>query len=121
MNKNLQVITERLTTLKKELSVAAFASKCKIAQPMMDRYVKGENSPSAEKIIQICVACGCSADWLLGLSDNQSNTNACMDYTNPQYTRGMKKQIRMFKQKAETAVAQATALLKTVEEIEQGL
>jgi transcriptional regulator with XRE-family HTH domain len=69
MNKNLEVLTERLTTLKRELSVAAFASKCNIAQPMMDRYIKGDNVPSAEKIKQICVACGCSADWLLGLSD----------------------------------------------------
>lgn len=69
MNKNLDVLVERLTTLKKELSVAEFAAKCRIAQPMMDRYIKGKNAPSAEKIILICMACGCSSDWLLGLSD----------------------------------------------------
>jgi len=121
MNKNFSALADRLATLKKELSVAAFAAKCKVPQPMMDRYIKGENAPSAEKIILICVACGCSADWLLGLSDVQGNTKSFIADTNPQYASGMKKQIRQFRQKAELAVAQATELLKTVEEIEEGL
>ena len=114
-------MVERLITLKKELSVAAFAAKCKVPQPMMDRYIKGENAPSAEKIILICVACECSADWLLGLSNVRTNTSSCDNNTNSLPIGGMKKQIRVFRQKAEKAVEQASAFLKTVEEIEQGL
>lgn len=121
MKKNIEGLAARLETLRKDMSASAFAAKCKIPQPMMDRYLKGENAPSAEKVIQICMTCECSADWLLGLSCADAYTDSCGGNTNSQYTRSMKKQIRQFKQKAELAVAQATAFLKTVEEIEEGL
>ena len=121
MNKNLSMMVARLTTLKGSQNVSAFATKCGIAQPMMDRYLKGENTPSGEKIIQICIKNSCSADWLLGLSDVRSNSNSCSTDKNLSHENGMKKQVRYFKQKAEKAVEQATAFLKTVEEIEQGL
>lgn len=121
MNKNLSMMVARLATLKGAQTVSAFASKCEIAQPMMDRYLKGENTPSGEKIIQICIKNGCSADWLLGLSDCRSITDSSKHNTNSLNENGMKKQVRYFKQKAEKAVEQATAFLKTVEEIEQGL
>ena len=121
MNKNLSLTVARLSALKGAQSVSAFASKCAIAQPMMDRYLKGENTPSGEKIIQICIKNSCSADWLLGLSDVRSPSESCSGDTNSSYENGMKKQVRFFKQKAEKAVEQATAFLKTVEEIERGL
>lgn len=116
MNKNLQVITERLTTLKKELSVAAFASKCKIAQPMMDRYVKGENAPSAEKIIQICIACGCSADWLLGLTDDRGgNIGVAISHN------GVRQKVAELKADAEGIAAAANELLSRIDKMEKGL
>jgi len=121
MNKNLSLLVARLSILRGNANVSAFAAKCEIAQPMMDRYLKGENTPSAEKVIQICIKCGCSADWLLGLSEVRDTTKSCLDETNSLYSNGMKKQIRFFKQKAEKAVSQAAELLKTVEEIEKGL
>ena len=121
MKKNIAGLAERLEMLKKGLSATAFAAKCEIPQAMMDRYLKGENSPSAEKVIQICVACGCSSDWLLGLSCGKDNTKTCDSNTNTQHINGMKRRIRVFKQKAELAVEQANVFLKTVEEIEEGL
>ena len=69
MKKVLSQLVSRLATLKGSQSGSAFAAQCEIAQPMMDRYLKGENAPSSEKLMQICVKTGCSADWLLGLSD----------------------------------------------------
>jgi len=118
MKKNIEGLAERLKMLKNDLSATSFAAKCEIPQAMMDRYLKGENSPSAEKVIQICVACGCSSDWLLGLSSDSDNTNSFGNNTNPQRLNGMKRRIRVFKQKAELAAEQANAFLKTVEEIE---
>lgn len=69
MNNFFDRVVSRLLTLKGDMNVSRFAEHCGIAQPLMDRYIKGVNLPSLDKVIQICLKCGCSSDWLLGLSD----------------------------------------------------
>ena len=69
MNNFFDRVVSRLLTLKGDMNVSRFAEHCGIAQPLMDRYIKGVNLPSLDKVIQICIKSGCSADWLLGLSD----------------------------------------------------
>lgn len=83
MKEKIIGLSGRLELLRNSLSASAFAAKCGIPQPMMDRYMKGENAPSAEKVIQICVACSCSADWLLGLDGASGYTNECESSTKP--------------------------------------
>ncbi len=121
MNKNLSLMIARLAILKGSQSVSAFASKCEIAQPMMDRYLKGENTPSGEKIIQICIKNGCSADWLLGLSDIRNHSEVYSSDTDSSQGSSIKKQVRSFRQKAEKVVAKANELLASVDEMERGL
>jgi transcriptional regulator with XRE-family HTH domain len=49
--------------------VSEFARFCGLNQQTVDRYVKGERSPNGAGLSAIAVACGVSADWLLGISD----------------------------------------------------
>ena len=51
------------------MSVSAFARHIGIPQKTLDSCIKGERKPSVEIVMHICTRCGCSADWLLGLSD----------------------------------------------------
>lgn len=108
---------------KRDLSVYAFAKMLKIPQPTTDAYINGKRKPSLDFVFRVCMACGCSADYILGLTDNyECNINKPRENVLPHsYAQGMKKQIRVFKEKAEVAVKQATEFLKTVEEIEEGL
>ena len=45
------------------------AALCDMKQPMYARYESGVTIPSAELIFRLCVAFGCTSDYLLGLSD----------------------------------------------------
>lgn len=67
--KNEKKITSRLRELKGEMSVTAFAKKCGIKQPIVDRYFNRGYEPKLEQMAMICRVHGCSLDWLAGLSD----------------------------------------------------
>lgn len=67
--KNEKKITSRLRELKGEMSVTAFAKKCGIKQPIVDRYFNRGYEPKLEQLTMICRAHGCSLDWLAGISD----------------------------------------------------
>ena len=67
--KNEKKITARLRELKGEMSVTAFAKKCGIKQPIVDRYFNRGYEPKLEQMIMICRVHGCSLDWLAGVSD----------------------------------------------------
>ena len=67
--KNEKKITARLRILKGEMSVTAFAKKCGIKQPIVDRYFNRGYEPKLEQMIMICRVHGCSLDWLAGVSE----------------------------------------------------
>lgn len=67
--KHEKKITSRLRELKGEMSVSAFAKKCGIKQPIVDRYFNRGYEPKLEQLTMICRVHGCSLDWLAGISD----------------------------------------------------
>ncbi len=62
---------ERLVELRGESTQADFAGKVGLDPAKLCSYETGASSPSADAIIKICKATGCSADWLLGLSKSK--------------------------------------------------
>ena len=51
-------------------AVTTFARRVGLHQAAIDRYIKGLREPNAGALRTISLACGVSADWLLGLSDS---------------------------------------------------
>lgn len=48
--------------------------EAQISQRQLYRIRKGTSEPTASMIIKLCIALGCSADELLGLKENPSET-----------------------------------------------
>ena len=65
-------IPERLAELRGRLSHNQFARKIGIKQNTYSSWESGEKDPSMNSIMQISIACGVSADWLLGLSNERT-------------------------------------------------
>ena len=63
-----QTLANRIRQLRGDRTQAEMAKKCGIKQQMWARYESGITTPGAEALIAICIACGESADWLLGIS-----------------------------------------------------
>lgn len=74
--KNVKKITARLLELKGDMGTAAFARKCGIKQPVMDRYLRNGYEPKIEQMMLICRVHGCSMDWLTGMTDSRSGSDA---------------------------------------------
>ena len=72
MCKKFSVTISRMKSLQGNMSVAAFARYIGIQQKTLDSCIKGERKPSVEIVMHICARCDCSADWLLGLSDERN-------------------------------------------------
>lgn len=49
-----------------------FGKRMGISRPTVALYLSGKRTPEPEILYRICKACGCSSDWLLGLSDVRS-------------------------------------------------
>lgn len=62
----------RLRELRGNLTQQQIAEKVGLKQQNWARYESGQVVPGAEALRQICVSCGVSADWLLGLPGAQS-------------------------------------------------
>ena len=73
------VFSSRLKTLIGDESVSSFARKAGLKQASVDRYVRGVHAPNAEAICTIATRFGVSADWLLGLSENQNGEGGDSD------------------------------------------
>ena len=82
--KNKKKITSRLWELKGDMGTAAFARKCGIKQPVMDRYLRNGYEPKIDQMILICNANHCSLDWLVGLSDTKLTTSITTLHTVPE-------------------------------------
>lgn len=62
---------EKLRTLRGSQSKQEFCQKLGISYSAYSRYESGERSPDWDSIIKICTIINVSADWLLGLRDDQ--------------------------------------------------
>lgn len=71
-----EVFKERFYMLRqmRDMSQAAFAQFLGIARPTVGFYENGKRFPDAETIQRICIRCGVSADWLLGLLPKDAMT-----------------------------------------------
>lgn len=63
------LLIARLKALRGERSQKVMSALCGMKQPMYARYESGATLPSAELLFRLCLAFGCTADYLLGLSD----------------------------------------------------
>lgn len=65
------IIAERIRTRREQLQMkqSTLAGLIGTSQAQMSRYEKGENSPTAEVIIQLARALETNPDWLLGFRE----------------------------------------------------
>ena len=63
----MSILSDRLRELRGAQSQSAFAAALGMKYQQYARYEKGENSPSADILANICRIHAVSADWLLGL------------------------------------------------------
>ena len=66
----------RLKELRGTSSQAEMASGVGVKQQNWARWESGTVTPSVDMIIEICRVHACSADWLLGLKDNQASAGS---------------------------------------------
>lgn len=64
----------RLKELRGSMSTSAFARVLDMPQTTLNSYFQGIRKPSVELVERICVKCGVSADWLLGLTEARDYT-----------------------------------------------
>lgn len=77
MLKNEETFGARLKKLRGTVSQSEFAAQLGIKQTSYSAYERGRMEPSASMIVLICKNAGVSADWVLGLSDQEAkNTRA---------------------------------------------
>lgn len=67
-----KVFLRRLLELRNSMSYKAFADKTGLDKTSLERWEKGTSDIKSDAIVKLCSACGVSADWLLGLSDNRT-------------------------------------------------
>lgn len=58
-----------------------FSRKTGLSQSAIDRYLKGERTPTGDAVVQICKSTGTSADWLLGLVDYRPTPLSVAEHT----------------------------------------
>lgn len=68
-------LSKRLRELRGASSQSEMATALNMKYQQWARYEKGEVIPSATVIANICRTHAVSADWLLGLSDNNTTTS----------------------------------------------
>ena len=64
-----KIIGARIKQLRDSISYVEFGKKLGLSPASLERWEKGRNNIKSDAVIQICLSCDVSADWLLGLSD----------------------------------------------------
>ena len=72
----MSIFSVRLRELRGSESQASFATAIGIHRVQYVNYEAGKNAPSVEVLERICRVHACSADWLLGLKDNQESAGS---------------------------------------------
>ncbi|MEZ3502942.1 MAG: helix-turn-helix domain-containing protein [Lachnospiraceae bacterium] len=57
----------------------SFAEKLNIPYRTITNYENGSREPGSDYILKVANICGCTTDWLLGLSDNPRNNSPYSD------------------------------------------
>lgn len=68
---SINIFISRLKTLLGGGSENNYAPKLGVAQQSLNKYLKGETKPPLELLINAAFLFGVSADWLLGIKDEQ--------------------------------------------------
>ena len=66
--KRLTILGERLRALRGDRSQAEFAKLIGVSSASIGYYENSERLPDAEMLRKICVTCGVTADYLIGLT-----------------------------------------------------
>lgn len=56
------------------LSQRDIAKELGLGDATISKYFSGERTPNADRIVDLCTIFNCSADWLLGM-DNENNND----------------------------------------------
>lgn len=72
----MSVLSERLKELRGTTSQSEMATALNMKYQQWARYEKGVVAPGADILANICRVHAVSADWLLGLSDERSASDA---------------------------------------------
>lgn len=72
MKFDLEIFGERLTSLreKKNLTITQLGKALGVGHSAVSRWESAKRAPSVEKIFEISIFFGTSADYLIGLRDN---------------------------------------------------
>ena len=70
-----QIVGERIMVLRhrKGLTQPELAHRSKMGITTLSRIEKAHNSPSIEKLVALARELGCSADYLLGLTEDEDS------------------------------------------------
>lgn len=71
----MAVIPERLVKAREFIghNRKSFAEKLNIPYRTITNYENGSREPGSDYILKVADVCGCTTDWLLGLSDDPRN------------------------------------------------
>lgn len=69
VSKRLSIVFSKWQRLDYDRTQEVFANEVGVARNALSRWLSGKTVPNAEQVHQICLLCHCSADWLLGLSN----------------------------------------------------
>lgn len=69
---NFKVILDRVKSVQGSMSTREFARKLGMTQQTVALYLTEQRKLSLDFIVNICLCFGVSADWLLGLRNEQS-------------------------------------------------
>jgi len=105
---------ERLLHIQGDETQKDFAKSLGIPLNTYTSWLRGERLPSYDGIVLICAKKGYSADWLLGLADNDK----IVDLTKKPSSLGVKKKVQELKEYANNASKKADELLSAIEKIE---
>ena len=85
----MSTFSDRLKELRGSESQSSFAAQIELNRVQYAKYESGVNAPSIEVLTRICRVHACSADWLLGLSEDRGGVHSAAP--TPQVTKSRQK------------------------------
>lgn len=109
----MSILSDRLRELRGDTSQAEMARQLKMQRPQWIKYETGKTVPGADILAEICRVHACSADWLLGLSDDTNITAAKPPASNVN--------LEELRSTAKELIDQSTALSGTIKKLKKML
>ena len=107
----------RLKKVRGDDSQMEFCRKIGAKQGTYSAWERDEKEPSYKAIAVICQTFGISADWLIGLSDNDKG----VVFTKKALSLGVKNKAKEFKEYANHASKKVDELIEAIEKMEGAL